>query len=252
MEVGKDTHVRVLTWNLFHGRSVPETRRSLLPEFAEALAGWPWDVALLQEVPPWWPPDLARATGAGWARNALTSRNGLLVVRRALASRRPDLLRSNGGGANAILVRRAAGTVQEHRRTTLRRWPERRVAHAVRLEGGAAAELTGGRPLWIVNLHASKAEPVERARQDGRRAVEWAYDLAGPGGRVILGGDLNDREPAHPGLRAVASRDVDHVLVPASIAVDGRARQLPRTRHVDGEPRRLSDHLPLTVALRPT
>ena len=30
-------------------------------EFAAALAGWEWDVALLQEVPPWWPPALARA-----------------------------------------------------------------------------------------------------------------------------------------------------------------------------------------------
>ena len=47
--------MRVLTWNLFHGRSVPETPRSLLPEFTDEIAGWEWDVALLQEVPPWWP-----------------------------------------------------------------------------------------------------------------------------------------------------------------------------------------------------
>src|SRR6185369_6435905 len=48
--------VRVLTWNLFHGRSVPPSGRSLTSAFAAALAGWEWDVALLQEVPPWFPP----------------------------------------------------------------------------------------------------------------------------------------------------------------------------------------------------
>ena len=47
--------VRVLTWNLFHGRAVPPAGRELFDEFATALAGWEWDVALLQEVPPWWP-----------------------------------------------------------------------------------------------------------------------------------------------------------------------------------------------------
>ena len=31
--------LQVLTWNLFHGRSVPETRHSLFDEFAATLAG---------------------------------------------------------------------------------------------------------------------------------------------------------------------------------------------------------------------
>src|SRR5512147_2086759 len=106
MGAGKDTGVRVLTWNLFHGRAVPERPRSLLPEFAATLAGWDWDVALLQEVPPWWPAQLGRACGAS-ARMALTSRNWLLPLRRPVAERRPDLLRSNGGGCNAVLVRGA-------------------------------------------------------------------------------------------------------------------------------------------------
>src|SRR3954470_24340473 len=66
--------LRVLTWNLFHGRSKPETPRSLLPEFAAMLGGWEWDVALLQEVLPWWPAELARASGASM-RMALTSRH---------------------------------------------------------------------------------------------------------------------------------------------------------------------------------
>src|SRR4051795_4899917 len=102
-----------LTWNLYHGRSLPPAGRSLLSEFAAALADWSWDVALLQEVPPWWPEPLAAASGAQASR-ALTSRNALLPLRRWAARRRPDLLKSNGGGCNAILVR-APHRIAEHR-----------------------------------------------------------------------------------------------------------------------------------------
>src|SRR4051812_3681205 len=120
--------MRVLTWNLFHGRSVPESKHSLLDEFTDKISGWDWDVALLQEVPPWWPPHLARATGAD-QRTVLTSRNALLPLRRLLAERRPDLIKSNGGGSNAILVR--GDRIAEHRTRRLRLLPERRWAHAV-------------------------------------------------------------------------------------------------------------------------
>lgn len=241
--------MRVLSWNLFHGRSVPETRRPLLQEFCAALDGWEWDVALLQEVPPWWPPLLARATGAPWARTALTSRNQLLCARRALASRRPDLLKSGGGGANAILVRAGAGAVVDHRRTRLTLRPERRVAHAVALRGSG---LTDG-PLWIGNLHASQADPLERARADGARAEAWLLGLPGAdaGGAIVLGGDFNDREPpAGRPLRPVASRSVDHVQVGAALEPVGEVVVHRRARRIDGEMRRLSDHPPLGVELR--
>ncbi|MGH2944640.1 MAG: endonuclease/exonuclease/phosphatase family protein, partial [Solirubrobacteraceae bacterium] len=96
--------LRVLTWNLFHGRAVPPAGRELRAEFAAALASWGWDVALLQEVPPWWPPALARACDAH-ARMRLTARNSLPPLRRIVAERAPDLIKSSGGGCNAILVR---------------------------------------------------------------------------------------------------------------------------------------------------
>ena len=244
--------MRVLTWNLFHGRSVPETPRSLLPEFRAALSAWDWDVALLQEVPPWWPPILARAAAADHARTALTSRNHALWLRQAIAERRPDLIRSNGGGANAILLRRGAGVLTDHRRHTLtRRRPERRVAQAVALRGGAAGALTGDDdvPLWIGNLHASEADPLPRARADGARAAAWLAAVAS-GAPAVLGGDFNDRAPVHTGLRAVASRSVDHVLVPPGIDAAGKAHTLKRARRIDGATRRLSDHPPLVVVLR--
>src|SRR5215218_3158977 len=143
--------MRALTWNLYHGRSPEPVGRSLLNEFARTLAGWEWDVALLQEVPPWWPPLLAEAAGAQWRRR-LTSRNFGLWLRREISARNPDLLKSNGGGCNAILVRGAA--IEEHRTQLLTRRPERRYAHGVRTTHG-----------WIVNVHASTHRD-EWARRD--------------------------------------------------------------------------------------
>jgi endonuclease/exonuclease/phosphatase family metal-dependent hydrolase len=212
----------VLTWNLFHGRAVPAAGRPLLGAFARALAGWEWDVALLQEVPPWWPEALAAATGSE-AGSVLTARNGLLGARRAVASRRPDLLRSNGGGANAILSRRG---VKAHAARRLCRWPERRWAHGVRLADGT----------WVVNLHAS-TPPAPRAERDVRRAAGAALGWAG-GAPLVLGGDFNLREPLLPGFGLAASHHVDHVLLRGWRALEP-GRTLERGA--------LSDHAPLLV-----
>src|SRR3954463_13202780 len=130
--------MRALTWNLYHGRSPVPAGRPLLGAFAALLAGWEWDVALLQEVPPWWPQPLALACGAV-QRHRLTSRNFPLAPRRAVSVRNPDLLKSGGGGCNAILVRGQA--VDDHRTLRLAWRPERRWAHGVRLESG----------VWVVN-----------------------------------------------------------------------------------------------------
>src|SRR2546421_10720531 len=165
-------NLRVLTWNLMHGRSVPGARRELLEDFGSALAGWEWDVALLQEVPPWWPPALGERTGAS-ARAVLTSRNSLLPLRRALGRRWPDVMKSNAGGCNAILVRGVAD-VLEHRVRRLRLLPERRVVHAVKLTLG----------VWVANVHASGAA------SDAVRAAETLESLAGTM-PFVLGGDFN-------------------------------------------------------------
>jgi endonuclease/exonuclease/phosphatase family metal-dependent hydrolase len=220
--------VRVLTWNLFHGRAVPDRPRYLLDEFAAVIAGWDWDVALLQEVPPWWPPRLASEANAD-QRTVLTSRNWLLPLRRFIAERRPDLIKSNGGGSNAILVRPAAGTIAEHRALRLRLRPERRFVHAVRL----APET-----VWAANLHA-QANPKDLARADIARAaatvLRWAGDAP-----ALLGGDFNVPDPRAEGFADAGGHGIDRVLV-RGLEPAGPARTL--------DAHGLSDHRPVLVEL---
>jgi endonuclease/exonuclease/phosphatase family metal-dependent hydrolase len=198
----------------------------MLEDFSRALAGWEWDVALLQEVPPWWPKPLARRLGCEQV-SVHTSRNSLLPVRRFVAMRWPDLIKSNGGGANAILAR--ADRIIEHRSVRLCRTPERRWAHGVQLAYG----------VWLVNLHASAHAP-ERARRDvslaAREARTWAHGLP-----LVFGGDFNLGAPEVEGLRSVADSDVDHVLIGDRLRAVEPAQTLDRGS--------LSDHLPLAVTL---
>jgi endonuclease/exonuclease/phosphatase family metal-dependent hydrolase len=254
------TIVLVLSWNLFHGRSLPATDRSLYDEFAAKLGEWSWDVALLQEVPPWWPAPLARELGVE-QRMALTSRNAPLALRRALAERRPELLKSNGGGCNAILSR---SPIAVHSTLRLRRWPERRVAHLARLRNGTC----------VVNVHASTrpARAVQELERLWPRALDWART-----GPLILGGDLNlrtpplPRPPAFPGASRpgsgvasehggtivhVARSGVDHVyakgLLPTEQdeAAAGAPARPSREVVLDGRRVELSDHEPLLARLR--
>jgi endonuclease/exonuclease/phosphatase family metal-dependent hydrolase len=217
--------VRVLTWNLFHGRARPPLDEDLCDAFGAALARWKWDVALLQEVPPWWPGALAAASGAV-SRQVLTSRNALLPARRALARRWPELMRAGGGGCNAILVREGLG-VTAHARRRLSVWPERRLVHAVRDGAGR----------WFANVHLSTRP--ERARSEvahARAAAErWAA-----GAPLVLGGDFNVVDPPVPGFAHLGGHHVDHVFA-RGWALSGEAELLDHGT--------LSDHAPLRVAL---
>jgi endonuclease/exonuclease/phosphatase family metal-dependent hydrolase len=214
---------RVLTWNLKHGRAVPSAGRDLFEEFATALGGWEWDAALLQEVPPWWVEPLASRLDAE-QRFVLTSRNAGLRVRRALAVRWPDLVKSNGGGANAILVRGDA--IVEHRIRRLCIWPERRWMHAVLLHSAGA---------WVANLHAGG--PMREARLAAGTARSWAGDAS-----LVLAGDFNVRRLTLDGFVCAAGHEVDYVFVRGFSAESG-AEVLDRGH--------LSDHAPVAVTIAP-
>lgn len=210
--------MRALTWNLYHGRSPDPVGRSLLNEFCAALAAWEWDVALLQEVPPWWPPRLPAADHD----LVLTSRNALLPVRRWLAERWPDVLKSQGGGANAILVR--DGAIAARAQVRLRCLPERRMAHGVRVAG-----------TWFVNLHGSAHVPA-RAEADLRLAAAGALRWAGDG-PLVLGGDVNLRAPRLDGFAYAGGHSVDHLFA-RGLEPQGLERLDRGT---------LSDHVPLVA-----
>ncbi len=182
----------VLTWNLWHGRSQAGSPHDLVDIFAATLGSWEWDVALLQEVPPWWPDQLGRRLNV-LAYRVLTSRNSLLFARRALAVRWPDVIKSNGGGSNAILVR--GHPVDEHRVRRLSLLPERRWVHAVRLDS-----------IWVANLHTeASADRVQLAASTVR---DWGAGLP-----TVLGGDFNLRSVSLPGFSSAGGSGVDHVLV---------------------------------------
>ena len=125
----------------------------------------------------------------------LTSRNFGLGLRRVLAERWPDAIKSNGGGCNATLVH--GRWIVERRVLRLRWWPERRWLLGVRLDDG----------LWVGNLHASGRD-VGEVRRAADAILGW-----GAGGPAILGGDFNLRRPELPGFATAGGHDVDHVLV---------------------------------------
>jgi endonuclease/exonuclease/phosphatase family metal-dependent hydrolase len=265
--------MRVLSWNLYHGRDFPpdpalrstrsrvlrvternathaQVNRPLLAEFAYWLGAHAWDVALLQEAPPRWYRPFARRTGSSGAI-ALTSRNLLPAAQWRLADLNPDLLASSDGGSNQILVRHP-GRIVEVRRLRLARRPERRRMLWTRLE------LPAGR-VCVANLHASAGLPgaagaeLEHAAE---RAVGWAA-----GDPLVLGGDLNLR-PARTPAPFVAVRDrfglgeptspsaIDHLLV-RGLAIEERPRRLPAEEREliepDGRRLRLSDHAPVAA-----
>jgi endonuclease/exonuclease/phosphatase family metal-dependent hydrolase len=213
--------MRVLTWNLKHGRAVPSAGRDLFDEFAAALGGWYWDFCLLQEVPPWWPSSLG-ARLAAEQRLVLTSRNALLPLRRAVAVRWPDIAKSNGGSCNAILIR--GDKIVEHRVQRLCTWPERRWVHAVQLQN---------RGVWIANLHAGG--PARDAQRAAQAALLWAGEAP-----LVLGGDFNIRGLALDGFEGAAEHEVDYVFV-RGLSVAGDADVL--------DPGRLSDHAPVAVTI---
>jgi endonuclease/exonuclease/phosphatase family metal-dependent hydrolase len=253
--------VRALTWNLFHGRDFPpdpglftwrsrllrvternathaQVNRTLLDEFASVLAGYSWDVALLQEAPPRWLDRLARACSAT-AELALTDRNGFASLRALAARLNPDLIASNEGGSNQILLRPPWRAAQSHRVVVTER-PERRVLLLVRAIG--EGELCVG-CLHASRGHAAAANDVCRAAQ---AALEWAGDAP-----LLLGGDFNVRPGEDPrlyeelGLVPALPESIDQLMAHGLEPVDGPAALRPQGREVpdrSGQVIRLSDH----------
>jgi endonuclease/exonuclease/phosphatase family metal-dependent hydrolase len=133
------------------------------------------------------------------------------------------VIKSGGGGCNAILVR--GDTVLEHRWRRLCIWPERRWVHGVRLRDAG---------LWVANLHGGG--PM----RDAARAVESVVAWTGPDAPIVLGGDFNIRQPSLEGFDHAGGFSVDHMFV-RGLAPAGQPEILERGP--------LSDHAPVAVAI---
>jgi endonuclease/exonuclease/phosphatase family metal-dependent hydrolase len=259
--------MRVLTWNVFHGRDAPPDRslhswrsrllriternethvqvnRELYGQFSRVISRAEWDVLLLQEFPPRWVGALSDACDAE-AHLALTSRNSLRVLRAIVARWNPDLIGSLEGGSNLTLARELR--IAERRELVIRpRTPERRVMGFTRLEPG----------ICVANLHATNANPP-LAEEEIRLAAETATGWAA-GAPLIFGGDLNVRPKHRPaifaeleerfGLRGPTAPDaIDHLLSRGLEIAEAARRWPPEARELpwDGLALRLSDHAPV-------
>jgi endonuclease/exonuclease/phosphatase family metal-dependent hydrolase len=278
--------IDAISWNLFHGRDKPpdpalftwrsrllkitergpeyaQVNRSLFTEFATALAGLRWDVALLQETPPRWAPRLVEALGAE-SHLVLTSRNQLAPLSGWAADLNPDLIASWDGGSNLTLLRGALLTgdqpIVERRELVIHVGrPERRTMAFTRTAAG----------LCVANLHATNDRPELAGREVVRAAataIEWAE-----GAPLLFGGDLNLRPAEQPdafehmrelGLeRPTGPRSIDHLLARDTQIVEPPAILEPVEvsrppdfhgpaglwRREAGRRIRLSDHAPVAA-----
>jgi endonuclease/exonuclease/phosphatase family metal-dependent hydrolase len=265
----------IRSWNVFHGNTVPPSRRDELEEMVRLVTGDSPDVVCLQEVPIWALTQLERWSGMrAYPAPAAPARIGPLPstpgLGRALTLHHGLQRSTFTGQANAVLASHALRPLNQRLlvlndrrfRRVQAGWlgvgavarlawaKERRVCQALRLRRPNAT------PLLLANLHATSAPRDPRlADAEVFRAAVFADGLAEPGDAVAVVGDMNVREGTSRTLADLTGPEwgfahfghvVDHLLVRgASIS---RARVWPESmRRRDGL--LLSDHAPIEAVI---
>jgi hypothetical protein len=250
------TVIRVLSWNLFHGRDglpglgptrgstwrrVPvedgvhvHLNRKLTGLMADRIAAWAPDLCALQEVPTAGIGTLVRRTGM----RAVWTTTGPLVgprrLRDALAAGNPDLWRSHEGNANVVLVGPRLALVPGSGRALrlnppgrmLRDWRRLglepgEMAHWVpepRRLVSARVRLPGGGALVAGCVHAHNSRHPDVVGDDIVRAAAEVARRAGDGA-AVLAGDLNAR-PSHPAFAALAAAGWEGAVRGGGIGID--------------------------------
>jgi Endonuclease/Exonuclease/phosphatase family len=260
--------LRVLTWNLFHGRdgfrglgptwastllgrpvedgTHVHLNRKLTDLMARRIAAWAPDVCALQEVPTGGIRTLVDATGM----RAVWTTTGPLIgparLRDALGARNPDLWRTHEGNANVLLVGPRLEVVDGGLRSR-RLNPVRAVARAardLRLSPGdlarylpeprrvvlARLRAPGGGALVAGCVHCHNARHPEVVAREIELAAAIVREAAGDD-PAVLAGDLNAR-PDHAALAALAREGWHGATLDAGEGID---RILSRgLRVVDG------------------
>lgn len=227
----------VRSWNVFHGRTWPESRRTHLEHMVRLVSAGA-DVVALQELPLWALRRLEDWSGMtarwAWTMPALYG-----PVGRAAAAFDPVRFRSQATGqANALLVGRALLLRGQRMcilnpelglRERLLRWRQRRICHAVDVEAG-------GRRLVIGNLHTD-GDPAQVAR---------AVALVADAEACILCGDFNIPGHALAGF-SVPLEGIDQILVRGLDLLEPPASWNDERRRVGR--RLLSDHAPIEAVV---
>jgi endonuclease/exonuclease/phosphatase family metal-dependent hydrolase len=262
--------LRVLTWNLFHGRDgLPglgatwastllgrpvengthvHLNRKLTGLMGRAIARWAPDVCALQEVPTAGIRTLVATTGM----RAVWTTTGPLIgparLRDALAERNPDLWRTHEGNANVLLVGPGL-EVEDPRSRRLNPWPAvARAARDLRLGAGelarylpeprrivlARVRAPGGAPLVVGCVHCHNARHPEVVGREIALAAQIVREAAGDG-PAVLAGDLNAR-PDHAAIAALSGEGWHGATLDAGHGID---RILSRGVEVVDAPRRL-------------
>ena len=227
----------VRSWNVYHGMTSPRDRRSHLAEAVRLVTADEPDVVCLQEVPLWGCPKLAEWSGmSAFAKSAravwFPPRLGGWITRLNQGALRSAV----SGQANAILLLPSLSALEHRSQVISDGRGERRICHAVRIDG-----------MVIANLHASCVDDcVENGAAEILRALAFAETLVKPGDALILAGDFNllpDELPALPGFSS-AGPLIDHILVRGAKATPLEVWPEERRRTASGL---LSDHAPVEL-----
>jgi endonuclease/exonuclease/phosphatase family metal-dependent hydrolase len=239
----------VRTWNIFHGRTVPEGRTLHVEQMVRLVTEDGPGIVALQEVPVWalacveeW--SGMRALGAV----AMRARGGPFA--RWLTAFDPRRLRSTlVGQANVLLLgagAELAGAQEVFRLNPrpLRRWL--RLRETQRLDWArnrrvcqVAPVRSGGTAFHALNLHASKGADLARVE------LERLARLI-PEGPAVVCGDLNAPETGLPGFTPPLP-GIDQILVRGLELERPPARWPAERRRHDGA--LLSDHAPVEATV---
>jgi endonuclease/exonuclease/phosphatase family metal-dependent hydrolase len=258
----------IRTWNVFHGRTVPETRQTHLERMIRlAVEGRP-DVVCLQEVPVWALPELEAWSGMAAAgavamrsvggqlgrrltdldpmrlRSALTGQaNAVLVARRLAVSGKPEVL-----VLNPRSFRRREAARQGLPASMWARWARnRRVAQVLRVTADAESAV-------FVNLHLTSLPDSRPADAELLRAATYAEGFAAPSEPLVLAGDLNLSLASSATLRELGrwgfsppGAGIDHILARGFSLVRGPEAWPSERRRLGAL--LLSDHAPVEAEM---